>query len=228
MMFLQEKRTGNIKGRASAYVQPQRKTSQKGGMSAPTVETELVLITTCIDAMENCDVAIADVHRAFLTEHIYKEVHMLLDDEMADEMQRIFPKQYAKYVFKNKNSKIMIYVGLNKAVYGCLRVALLFYQKLQKELVDHGFVINNYGPCIANNLVEVIKITLTWHVDDLKISHKNPDKVTNLLTHLLKVCGEKFPVSHGRKHTYLGMYLDFSTPGVVKVLMKSYVRDILE
>ena len=91
MMFLQEKRTGNIKGRASAYVQPQRKTSQKGGMSAPTVETELVLITTCIDAMENCDVAIADVHRAFLTEHIYKEVHMLLDDEIADEMQRIFP-----------------------------------------------------------------------------------------------------------------------------------------
>ena len=95
----------------------------------------------------------------------------------------------------------MIYVGLNKAVYGCLRVALLFYQKLQKELVDHGFVINNYGPCIANNLVEVIKITLTWHVDDLKISHKNPDKVTDLLTHLLKVYGEKFPVSRGKKHT---------------------------
>ena len=86
MMFLQEKRTGNIKGRASAYVQPQRKTSQKGGMSAPTVETELVLITTCINAMENRDVEIEDAPGEFLKAHIEKEFHMLLYGDMDEAM----------------------------------------------------------------------------------------------------------------------------------------------
>ena len=42
-------------------------------------------------------------------------------------------------------------------------------------------------------------MTVVWHVDYLKIYHKNLDKVKDLLTHLEKLYGEKFPVSRGKK-----------------------------
>ena len=71
-------------------------------------------------------------------------------------------------------------------------------------------------------------MTVTWHVHDLKISHNNLDQVKDLLTHLEKLYGEKFPVSRGKKYTYMNMDLDFSTPGVIKLLMESYIMEIME
>ena len=49
-----------------------------------------------------------------------------------------------------KNGKNHMYVRLRKAMYGTLKVALLYYRKLSKELREYGFVINPYDPCIAN------------------------------------------------------------------------------
>ena len=97
-MFLKEKWTDSIKGCACEYGWLQRKTAKKGAASDTTVQTELVLITVWIDVMENCDVAIADISRAFLMSHIDKEFHMLLGGEMAEVMRHIFPDHYAKYV----------------------------------------------------------------------------------------------------------------------------------
>ena len=57
-MFLKEKKSGNIKGRACADGWPQRNNSTKGTASAPTVQTESMLITECIEAMEGFDVAV--------------------------------------------------------------------------------------------------------------------------------------------------------------------------
>ena len=148
------------------------------------MKIELVLITVCIDAMENCDAEIADIPGAFLMEHTEKEFHMLLGDEMAEVMRNISPDHYANYVFKRKYGKSMLYVRLNKAINVCLRVVLLFYRKLRKELTYYGLIINNYNSCVTNKLAEGIPMTATWHVDDLHTSHKNPDRVTNLLTHL--------------------------------------------
>ena len=61
-------------------------------------------------------------------------------------MQRILSKQYAKCVFKDKHGKIMLYVRLNKSLYGCLHAALIFYQKLWKELADYGFLNEQLRP----------------------------------------------------------------------------------
>ena len=51
----------------------------------------------------------------------------------------------------------MLYVRLNKALYGCLRATIIFHHKLQKELTDYGFVINNYNPCVKNGLCKGVK-----------------------------------------------------------------------
>jgi hypothetical protein len=58
-------------------------------------------------------------------------------------------------------------------MYGMMKSALLFYQKLLSELRSTGFIINPYDPCIANKIVNGNQLTLQWHVDDLMISHVN-------------------------------------------------------
>ena len=52
------------------------------------------------------------------------------------------PELYRKYVITSKNGEPMLDVKLLKALYGLLRSALLFYNKLAGDLVDMGFEIN--------------------------------------------------------------------------------------
>ena len=64
----------------------------------------------------------------------------------------------------------MLYVHMNKALYGLLQSALLFYKKLRKDLEDYGFKINLYDPCVANTMINGHQMTVMWHVDDPKVS----------------------------------------------------------
>ncbi len=43
------------------------------------------------------------------------------------------------------------------------------------ELKEQGFKINEYDPCVSTKVVNGKQITITWHVDNLRISHM--DKV---------------------------------------------------
>jgi len=63
------------------------------------------------------------------------------------------------------------------ALYGTLKAALLFYRKLVSELKEHGFKINEYDPCDATKTVNGKQISITWHVDGLKISHMDREVV---------------------------------------------------
>ena len=60
---------------------------------------------------------------------------------------------------------------MNKALYGLLKSALDFYNKLRGDLEKNGFVVNPYDPCVANKIVNGKQMTVIWHVDDLKVSH---------------------------------------------------------
>ena len=42
-----------------------------------------------------------------------------------------------------------------------------------KDLEGYGFVVNPYNPCVANKMVNGKQMTVSWHVDDLKSSHKD-------------------------------------------------------
>ena len=65
----------------------------------------------------------------------------------------------------------ILYVKLNKALYGLIQIALLFYEKLMGDLVSKGFKVNDYDPCVANKGINGHRMIVTWHVDDLKVSH---------------------------------------------------------
>jgi hypothetical protein len=114
-------------------------------------------------------------------------------------------------------------------MYGLLRSALLFYRKLRAELEHFGFVINPYDPCVANKISEMGKQqTVLWHVDDLMMSHVEPDENTKLLKYLEGIYGDKMTITRGSKHRYLGMDMDFSKPGILGILMVKYIDEVIE
>ena len=74
-----------------------------------------------------------------------------------------------------------LYVKVRKALYGMLKSALLFYQKLRSNFEEMQFKINPYDPCMANKVINGSQMMITWHVDDLKISHKNGWEITKII-----------------------------------------------
>jgi hypothetical protein len=66
LIFLKQKRTGEIKGRTVAGGNKQRGYIDKEDASSPTVATKSVIITAIIDAPEKRDTAIIDVPNTFI------------------------------------------------------------------------------------------------------------------------------------------------------------------
>ena len=52
-----------------------------------------------------------------------------------------------------------------------------WYEMFTDHLVEMGFQVNPYDMCVANAMIEGKQCTITWYVDDTKISHKNPKVV---------------------------------------------------
>ena len=116
-------------------------------------------------------------------------VRMVLKGPMVDILAQLEPKLYRKYITHAKGKPIL-YVKLQKALYGTLRAALLFWRKLIGKLKREGFVVNPYDTYVANKMFEGKQCTVLWHVDDLKVSHVNPKVVSGVLDMLNAEFGE--------------------------------------
>ena len=51
-------------------------------------------------------------------------------------------------------------------------------------------------------------MTVCWHVDDLKISHRDKEIVTAFAVKMANIYGENTTISMVRVHAYLGMEID--------------------
>jgi hypothetical protein len=73
------------------------------------------------------------------------------------------------------------------------------------------------------------QLTVTWHVDDLKVSHVDKKVVDDFIKQMNGEFGKETPMnqSRGKVHDYLGMSLDYSEDGCVKIDMSEYVNMIL-
>jgi len=146
LLFLKEKRTGKIKGRACINGAPQQAYISKEEMASPTVSTESTLITASIATHKHRKVRCYDIPSAFVDTEVDEDVLMVLKGDLADMMVQVAPQVYRKYVTVDKKVTPVLYVKLQKALYGLMRASLLFYQKLRKELEEYGFQINPYDP----------------------------------------------------------------------------------
>ena len=228
LMFLKRKRCGKVKGRGCADGRKQRLYTAKEDASSPTVSTEAVFITAVIDALEGRDVAVVDVPGAFMQADMDEEVYVRFTGKMVELLLEIDRDMYQECVTMERGEKVM-YVKLLKALYGTLRAARLFWEKLSAKLVEWGFQMNPYDACVANKTVNGRQLTVAWHVDDLKISHVDTPVVDQFIEQMNSEFGREteMNISRGKVHDYLGMTLDFTKPGCVMIKMADYVRMML-
>jgi hypothetical protein len=71
------------------------------------------------------------------------------------------------------------------------------------------------------------QFTMVWHVDDIKMSHEEEKEITRMITWIKSIYGDDMRVSQGRVHDYLGMTLDFTKKGEVKVTMIDYLKGVI-
>jgi hypothetical protein len=175
------------------------------------------------------DVATANIPGAFMQTDMEGTVNMMFEGKMAKLLVKINLKLYWKYLLV-KNGKAIMYVQLKKALYGTLQAAVLFWRNLSKKLKEWGFTINPYNWCVANQTINGKQCTIQWHVNDIKVSHINPNIVTKVLKLFNGEYGKKAPltVTQGKVHEYLRMTIDYSLNGKVKITMIDYIQGMLD
>jgi hypothetical protein len=151
---------------------------------------------------------------------------MKFRDEFVDIMCDV-NSEYKKYVVE-ENGKRVLYVRVLRAIYGCIELALLWYELFSKTLKGLGFEINPYDKCTANEMINGHQCTICWYVDDNKLSHKDPEVVTMILDEIKKHFGE-LVISRGNKHDLLGMHVEMNRKNkTVEIQMKDQLQEAID
>jgi hypothetical protein len=232
LMFLGEKRDGTIKGEMVYNGKPTRKRLSREDSASPTAALESIMLTAVIDAHKERDEMTRDIPNAFIqalmpeVEPGDERVMMKITGVLVDMLVGLNPELYGTYMVYEKNRKVL-YVQVMRAIYSMLEAALLWYKKFRGELEQKGFKFNPNDPGVANRTEKGSQHTLLFHVDDLKSSHKDPkvnDQFNKWLQDNYGAHGE-VTIHRGRIHEYLGMKIDYSVKGKVKIGMIEFVLE---
>ena len=138
-------------------------------------------------------------------------------------MAQVNTSIYCKYV-EVENRQNILYLKLQKSLYGTLWYDLIFYQKIVKDMESQGFDTNPYDPSVVNKMLSGKQMAILQHVDDLNISYIDRKEVTQIIKRIKSVYVDNIQVSQGKKHNYLGIDLDFDVTGNVRVIIVEYLK----
>ena len=206
-MFLKEKFLSSgdfekLKARLVAGGHQQDRESY-GDISSPTVATSAAFMIASIAALERRHVVTVDIAGAYLNADMTgQEVLMKLDRTMSAILVKIRP-DYKPFLTEEGT----MIVRLNKALYGCVESAKLWYEDLLSTLTDLGFVRNAVDLCVFNKGTGSEQCTICLHVDDLKVTCRNADTIERLIDGLTSKY-KTLSVHRGLVHSYLGMTFD--------------------
>ena len=181
--------------------------SQNAEATSPTVSKEAVIISAVIDAYEKRDMEVVDIPGAYTGANKDNDVSIVFHGTMAELMVAYDPRLYRKYISYGKKVEALLYVRIQKALYGFLKSALFFYEKMVGDLEAHRFEINPYEPCAANKTVVGNQLTITWHVNNLKIFHVGRKVVSDTIVWMESIYREMHSTC-GKRHEYLGIWMD--------------------
>ena len=196
-------------------------------VSSPTAATSSVLSCAAISAAEGRKVMTIDVSGAFLHADMRATgitVHVQLDSTMTRFLVELEP-HYAEFVRPDGTCV----VELDKALYGTIEAAKLWYDNISSKLESDGFVKNPYDECIFNRInPNGNQITVVLYVDDMMVSCVDESALDDFAFFLRACYGENEISEHrGSILDFLGMTFDFTTVGKVKITMKRLVDEII-
>jgi Reverse transcriptase (RNA-dependent DNA polymerase) len=197
----------------------------KSETASPTVSTDALVLTIMVDAHESRDVGTADIAGAYLKADMDDFVIIKFTGQSVRILCEMNP-EYKKLVVLENGSEVL-YGRLDKALYGSVKSALLWYKLFTENLKDMGFVLNPYDQCVANSMIDGKQCTIAWYVDDMKISHVDPKVVTMIIEQLEKRF-DKMTVTRGREHVFLGMNIRYTNDKTAVITMKDYLTEAIE
>jgi len=216
--ILTEKRDGRIKARAVADGRSQMRYTMEE-IYSPTVKLESIMLCTLIEALEGRYVATVDIKGAFLKAKVPDDMELIvkMDGELAETFVKLNP------IF-TLDEHGMLYLQCDKALYGHIGAARLFYHELDDTLQNKmGFEQNQYDPCVYNKVVNADIVTIKTHVDDLKISAVKKENMMEAVEQLRSIYRE-IKVHDGDVHDYLGMVMEHNRESkTVKINMKKSI-----
>jgi hypothetical protein len=136
---------------------------------SPMVRLESIMLSSLIDAYERRHVRTVDIKGAILKAKVADDLELIvkMEGKFAELMNEICPN------FTIKEDGAM-YLQCVKALYGHVRAVRLFYNDLNKTLVEKmGFQRNKYEPCVYNKKTADGIVTARTHAVDIKISSKS-------------------------------------------------------
>ena len=231
-MFLKEKYFPNgdfdkLKARLVAGGHRQdRSLYREEDTSSPTAAQCSVMSVCAIAASEGRQVACCDIGGAFLNANMPKDgvkVLVRIDRTLSEMLINMFPDDYKSFATETGE----LVVELDRAMYGCVEAAKLWFDTIRNKLLDMGFTQNDYDLCVFNRVKnDGPQCTIVLHVDDMLITCEDAGVISSVIGDILKSYPDtKYQL--GPILPYLGMDLDFSTEGEVRITMDGMVNDIL-
>mmetsp|Transcript_5587 Transcript_5587/g.8159 ORF Transcript_5587/g.8159 Transcript_5587/m.8159 type:complete len:310 (+) Transcript_5587:361-1290(+) len=188
------KRDGRVKGRSCVDGRPQREHIPKEQCASPTIANNPLMQIMSVAAKERRKVATADVAGAYLHADMDDFVLVKFTGTALDMMCKVNP-EYKKLI-QIRNGKRVMYLHLAKALYGCLKSALLWYKLFKGTLKDMGLKLNKYDPCVANKKIKGKQFTIGWWVDDNAMTHDSDSVIDDVIADIESKFG-KMTVTRG-------------------------------
>ena len=146
-------------------------------VSSPTASITVIFIVLTIAAAECRHIVTMDIAGAYLNASMSSVVvHMYFEPALASMLCELVPT-YSRFLMKDGR----IVVKLDKALYGCIESAKLWYQHLKGTLEGLGFVPNPEEGCCFNRGVGDMQCTVIVYVDDLLVTCKDADTISGVI-----------------------------------------------
>jgi hypothetical protein len=191
--------------------------------SAPTVAMWCIFLELLLAAHESREVHVIDIKSAYLNASMSRHnVMVKLEPLLTD----IILKREPSFSSGIDHDGRLI-VKLDKALYGCIQSANLWYQHISETLIKQQFKRSNYDHCTYHLVTaDGKRCTVLLYVDDLLITSTSTELVKQLIDALTSTYG---PLTHkcGTNFDYLGMNLDYSNPGTVDIGMHGFIEELL-
>ena len=191
-------------------------------VSSPTISTTSLFVLAALAARDKQCTATFDIASAYLNADMSgPSVFMRFDPEIAT----ILTQLQSKLEEFLTDSGCLI-VQLDKALYGCVQSAGLWYEKVKSEFESLGYVANPLDPCVFNLVSGDTRTTVGIHVDDIFAS-SNSEAALDELAAALTDKFSKIQEHRGKKHNYLGMHFEFCEDSVY-ITMNGNIEDVLQ
>jgi hypothetical protein len=230
LMFLKTKFDGlgrfeKIKARLVANGKQQDRTLYPDTYS-PTVALQSLFMCLTVAAAEGRKACAIDIGGAYLNAErvspVGEEIIMELEPMLVSILAKVAP-EVKPYI----DEKGRVLVKLNKAMYGTLDAAKIWFEKLTGVLRELGYMPNAVDPCVYNKTVNGTQCTIMVYVDDLLVTCIDQGVIDDLVRQLEREFEGDVKACSDKDLSYLGMHIRVEK-GRIVVSMTAYLQGILD